>query len=87
MKLKKRDLLYRPRRLRKSNNLRRLIQETHLHLDDLIAPVFVIEGNNIQNEIPSMPGIYQWSIDRVNEVIDPLLAAGILRIILFGIPI
>ena len=79
MKLKKRDLLYRPRRLRKSNNLRRLIKETHLHLDDLIAPVFVIEGDNIQNEIPSMPGIYQWSVDRIREEIDQLIAAGITR--------
>jgi len=86
MKLKKRDLLYRPRRLRKSNNLRRLVRETRLHSDDLIAPVFVINGNNIQNEIPSMPGIYQFSVDRLSEEIDQLQSAGITRILLFGIP-
>ena len=86
MKQKKRDLLYRPRRLRKSDNLRTLVSETHLHSDDLIAPVFVVEGNNIKNEIPSMPGIYQWSVDRVSEEIDQLLDSGITRIILFGIP-
>ena len=86
MKLEKRDLLYRPRRLRKSENFRRLIRETRLHLDDLIAPVFVIEGNNIKNAIPSMPGIYQWSVDRLSEEINQLLDTGITRIILFGIP-
>ena len=86
MKLEKRDLLYRPRRLRKSHNLRRLVRETRLHSDDLIAPVFVINGNNIQNEIPSMPGIYQFSVDRLSEEIDQLQSAGITRILLFGIP-
>jgi len=86
MKLEKRDLTYRPRRLRKSDNLRRLVREANVHLDDLIAPVFVVEGKNIKNEVPSMPGIYQWSIDRVIEEIDQLLDSGISRIILFGIP-
>ncbi len=86
MKLKKRDLLYRPRRLRKSDNLRGLVGETHLHSDDLIAPVFIVEGDNIRNAIPSMPGIYQWSVDMVSEEIDQLLDSGITRIILFGIP-
>ncbi len=86
MKLEKRDLLYRPRRLRKSDNLRRLVRETRLHSDDLIAPVFVIKGNNIQNPISSMPGIYQWSVDRLSEEIDQLQNAGITRILLFGIP-
>ena len=86
MKLEKRDLLYRPRRLRKSDNLRRLVRETHLHSDDLIAPVFVIKGSNIQNAIPTMPGIYQWSVDRLSEEIDQLQNAGITRILLFGIP-
>ena len=86
MKQKKRDLLYRPRRLRKSDNLRTLVSETHLHSDDLIAPVFVVDGDNIRNAIPSMPGIYQWSVDRLSEEIDQLLDSGITRIILFGIP-
>ena len=86
MKLKKKDLLYRPRRLRKSKNMRRLVRETHLNTDDLIAPVFVVEGDNIRNAISSMPGVYQWSVDRVSEEIDQLLDSGITRIILFGIP-
>ena len=86
MNQKKRDLLFRPRRLRKSDNLRALVSETHLHSDDFIAPVFVVEGDNIRNAISSMPGIYQWSVDRVSEEIDLLLDSGITRIILFGIP-
>ena len=86
MKLEKKDLLHRPRRLRKTDNLRLLVRETHLHVDDLISPIFIVEGENIKNPIPSMPGVYQWSIDRASEKIDELKAAGITRIILFGIP-
>ena len=85
MKLKKKDLIHRPRRLRKTDNLRQLMMENRLHIDDFIAPVFIIDGKNIKNDIPSMPGIYQWSVDRLNEAIDLLFAAGIMRIILFGI--
>ena len=73
MNIEKRDILYRHRRLRKTDNMRRLVQENHLHLDDLIAPVFVIEGKNIQNSIPSMPGIFQWSLDKISGEIDNLL--------------
>ena len=86
MKTEKRNLVIRPRRLRRTDVLRRLVRETHLHLDDFIAPVFIIAGKNKIFSIPSMPGIYQWSIDRVNEEIDELLAAGIDKVILFGIP-
>ena len=86
MKLKKRDLLYRPRRLRKSDNLRKMVRETTLNCNDLIAPVIVTEGKNICHAVPSMPGVYQWSIDRVSEEVDNLLDVGISRIILFGIP-
>lgn len=84
--MEKRDLLYRPRRLRSSENLRSLIRETHLSTDDLIMPVFVHHGQNIRNEIASMPDVFQWSLDRVNEELDAILAAGITRVILFGIP-
>ena len=86
MTLEQKPLLYRPRRLRKSENIRCLVRETSLHLDDFIAPVFIIEGANIQNAVPSMPGIYQWSVDKVSKEIDNLLDLGISRIILFGIP-
>lgn len=77
---------YRPRRLRGSVNLRSLVRETELSVDDFIAPLFVIAGQNIKNEIPSMPGIHQFSLDRLNEELEELLAVGVTRIILFGIP-
>ena len=86
MKTEKRNLVIRPRRLRRTDVLRRLVRETHLRFDDFIAPVFIIAGENKKFSIPSMPGIFQWSIDRVNEEIDELVAAGIDKIILFGIP-
>ncbi len=81
-----RQIPYRMRRLRKSDVFRRLVRETRLHTDDLIAPLFVIEGKNSKNEIPSMPGVFQYSIDRAGEAIDALLVQGVDKIILFGIP-
>jgi len=86
MKLEKRDIALRPRRLRRADVLRRLVRETCLNKDDFIAPVFICTGENKKHSISSMPGVYQWSIDRVQEEIDELLTAGIDKIILFGIP-
>ena len=86
MKLDHHNLIYRPRRLRQNENIRRLIRETTLSTDDFIAPIFIIAGSNSKNEISSMPGVYQYSIDRIQEEIDHLLAVGVSRIILFGIP-
>ena len=60
MKTEKRNLVIRPRRLRRTDVLRRLVSETHLHLDDFIAPVFIIAGENKKFSIHSMPGIFQW---------------------------
>lgn len=80
------DLINRPRRLRKNQNIRTLISETHLTPNDFISPIFVIDGKNIKNEIPSMLEVYQYSIDRLKEEVDDLLSLGIDRIILFGIP-
>ena len=57
----------RMRRLRSSNAIRKLVQETHLNVEQLVYPVFVIEGDNIKNPVDSMPGIYQYSIDRLEE--------------------
>ncbi len=80
------DLPRRPRRLRRSENLRKLVRETGLSKDDLIMPVFVTAQDNVKNEISSMPGIYQYSLDRVDEELEMLLSRGINRVILFGIP-
>ena len=55
------DLVRRPRRLRVSKAVRDLVHETDIHADDLIYPVFVVEGENVKSEIASMPGIYHYS--------------------------
>ena len=79
-------LRFRPRRLRKNEAIRSMVRETKLSKDELIMPVFVKAGTNIKHEIPSMPGIYQWSLDRVHEELDELVNLGLNAIILFGLP-
>jgi porphobilinogen synthase len=76
----------RPRRLRLTGNLRRLVRETILTPADLIFPFFVRPGSDIQQSITSMPGQYQWSIDRLVPEVRQLAGLGIPAIILFGIP-
>lgn len=78
--------MIRRRRLRASDNLRALVRETSISVSDLIYPLFVIEGNDIKNPIPSMPGIYQYSIDRIDEELDRIREAGVKGVLLFGIP-
>lgn len=77
---------YRPRRLRRSANLRRMVRETHLRVDDLIYPMFSAFGENIRKEISSMPGIYQQSIEHIVEEAREVHDLGIPAVILFGIP-
>ncbi len=74
------------RRLRKSENLRRLVRETGLSVDDLVQPLFVVEGTGIRQEIPSMPGNFHLSIDKLVEEARELSDLGIPAILLFGIP-
>jgi len=74
------------RRKRINPVLRDLVRETTLSLDDFIYPLFVKEGKNIKNEISSMPGVYQMSIDNIVKECGELLNLGIKAIILFGIP-
>ncbi len=76
----------RPRRLRLNANLRRMVQETELNPSDFIYPLFIRHGNNIQQPISSMPGQFQWSIDRLKAEIPSIVALGIPAVILFGIP-
>jgi len=77
---------YRPRRLRKNENLRRMIRETSLSVSDLILPLFVTFGKNRKKEISSMPGHYQLSIDRLAKEAGEIKNLGIPAVILFGIP-
>ena len=78
--------MIRRRRLRSSDYMRALVRETSVQVSDLIYPLFVIEGYDIKNPIDSMPGIYQYSIDRIDEEIDRIKEAGIKAVLLFGIP-
>ena len=78
--------VYRPRRLRANENLRRLVRETTLCTDDLIYPMFVVHGVDVAHEIPSMPGCYQYSVDRLVKAAKTLADLGIPGTILFGIP-
>ena len=77
---------YRSRRLRAGENLRRLVRETRLSVDDLIYPMFVVHGHDVADEIPSMPGVYQYSVDRLIRAAKELTALRIPGTILFGIP-
>ena len=77
---------YRPRRLRSNKLIRDLVSENHLSVKDLIMPLFVRPGNGIKNEISSMPGNYQFSVDTLVEEVKELASLGIPGVILFGIP-
>ena len=78
--------LHRPRRLRRLDNLRRLVRETRLAADDLIYPLFVVHGQGIREEIDSMPGTYHWSLDLLPAEAEEVASLGIPGVILFGIP-
>ncbi len=77
---------YRPRRLRHSDALRRMIRETSLSVNDLILPLFAIGGRDIKNPIPSMPGHFQLSVDNLLKIAKEAYDLGIPAIVLFGIP-
>lgn len=77
---------YRPRRLRKNENIRRLVRENQVTVNDLIMPLFVTEGKNVRNPISSMPGNFQLSIDLLVKEVKNIAGLGIPAIILFGIP-
>ena len=80
------DLRYRPRRLRSSARLRKMVRETRVDKSSLIYPMFVTEGSNVKEEIPSMAGQYRYSVDRMEEKLTELAEAGVGGVMLFGIP-
>ncbi len=80
------SLLYRPRRLRRGETLRRMVRETALTPDDLILPLFVTYGKGVKKPITSMPGHYQLSVDNIRKEAKEIKALGIPAVILFGIP-
>ena len=79
-------MIYRPRRLRKSDALRSLVRETRLTRDDFVLPLFVCPGTGVRREISSMPGVYNLSIDETTNEVSAAYDAGVRSIILFGLP-
>lgn len=76
----------RKRRLRQTVAMRDMVRENHVRVDELIYPLFVMEGENLAEPVESMPGICQYSLDRMNEELDRVKEAGIPAILIFGIP-
>ncbi|WP_418790407.1 porphobilinogen synthase [Phosphitispora sp. TUW77] len=76
----------RARRLRSSENMRRLVRENHITTDDLIYPLFVTNGAGINNPVASMPGVFQQSVDKILMETDEVVKLGIPGVLLFGIP-
>jgi porphobilinogen synthase len=77
---------YRPRRMRRTENLRRMIRETRLAPDDFVYPLFVVPGSNVQKPISSLPGQFNYSVDKAVDAAAAVADLGIPGVILFGIP-
>ncbi|OGW62427.1 MAG: delta-aminolevulinic acid dehydratase [Nitrospirae bacterium RIFCSPHIGHO2_01_FULL_66_17] len=76
----------RPRRLRQREVFRRMVRETVVGVDDLIYPLFAVHGTGVAREVASMPGVFQYSVDRLVKEAAEVAALGIPAVILFGIP-
>lgn len=79
-------MLRRPRRLRANKAIRNLVRETKLNVEDFIYPLFIVEGKNIKREIPSLPEVYHFSVDMLEDEIKEIKDLGIEHVLLFGIP-
>ena len=80
------NLTMRPRRLRRTEGLRRMVRETRVDAASLIYPMFVMDGKNRVEPIEAMPGQYRYTVDRLGEIVDQLCEAGVNAVMLFGIP-
>src|SRR5215216_6627415 len=80
------DIVHRPRRLRRSQHLRALVQETRLAPEDFILPLFSCPGENVRREVSSMPGVYNLSVDETAREATNAYEAGVRGVILFGLP-
>src|SRR5262245_59775739 len=79
-------LTRRLRRLRTSATLRALVRETHLSPDMLMLPLFVCEGEGVRREVPSMPGVFNLSVDETVKEVEAARADGVKSVLLFGLP-
>lgn len=80
------EMVHRPRRLRSNSVIRKLVRETRVDKSSLVYPIFVMEGENLREEIPSMPGQYRYSADWLPEVLYQTKEAGVTSVMIFGIP-
>lgn len=80
------ELIHRPRRLRRNPAIRKLVRETRMDKSSLVYPIFVMEGENLKEEIPSMPGQYRYSVDRLPEALYQTKESGVSSVMFFGIP-
>jgi porphobilinogen synthase len=80
------DMIVRPRRLRSSETLRKMVRETRVDRSSLIYPMFVMDGENTVQEIGAMPGQFRYTVDRAGEEFQRLVDAGVSSVMLFGIP-
>ena len=80
------DMTIRPRRLRTSAKLRKMVRETRMDKSSLVYPMFVMDGENKKEEIPTMPGQFRYTLDRMPEALNELADAGVGSVMLFGIP-
>lgn len=80
------EMVKRPRRLRGSEVLRKMVRETRMDKSSLVYPIFVKEGRGIREEIPTMPGQYRYSVDTMEEKLEALADAGVGSVMFFGIP-
>lgn len=79
-------MLKRPRRIRKNPTIRSLVRETRISKSSLIYPIFIVEGENIKEEISSMPGQFRYSVDRLSDICEEVLECNVGSLLLFGIP-
>lgn len=80
------DLIARPRRLRRTAAIRNLVRETRLDPACFIYPLFIVPGERVRNEVPSMPEVFQMSVDEAVRECEELMRIGVRAVILFGIP-
>ena len=80
------SLTRRPRRLRRTEAIRSLVRETRLTPDCFVYPLFVVEGSGVRREVPSMPGVFQLSVDEAVQEAAAAKAEGVPAVLLFGLP-
>ncbi|WP_221566298.1 porphobilinogen synthase [Alkalihalobacillus sp. TS-13] len=80
------NVFQRHRRLRRNGSMRSLVRETFLRKEDLSYPLFIVEGEDVKEEVSSMPGVFHYSLDRLQEELDEITGLGLQSVIVFGVP-